>query len=214
MPPVGPELEKRLAAFFDVYDIDGNGDIDVSEFNKIEVRLEVQSSEASKMWGLGSMDADAEAGGTIYYPQFRTRMLRIMQMASLSEEIFTVKVNERINMIVAERKLMGLNYHYGIRCMIQKLFRAFDADHGGEIEAEEWIVATKVIVDGLKQLTGIETDVSKYHGADESGDGSIDPEEFMDFMYQVLAPCKEKFSGDEIEGILRQILDMVPTGSA
>ena len=51
-----------------------------------------------------------------------------MQMASLSEEIFTVKVNERINMIVAERKLMGLNYHYGIRCMIQKLFRAFDAD--------------------------------------------------------------------------------------
>lgn len=44
--------------------------------------------------------------------------------------------------------------------------------------------------------------------------GAIDPEEFMDFMYQVLAPCTEKYSGDEIEGILRQILDMVPTGSA
>ncbi len=55
-------------------------------------------------------------------------MIRIMHMASLSEEIFVQKINERINMIVSERKLMGLNYHYGIRCMIQKLFRAFDAD--------------------------------------------------------------------------------------
>ncbi len=72
MPTIGPDLEKRLAAFFDVYDIDGNGDIDISEFNKIEVRLEVQSSEASKMWGLGGMDADADPAGTIFYDQFRT----------------------------------------------------------------------------------------------------------------------------------------------
>ncbi len=45
---------------------------------------------------------------------------------------------------------------------------------GGEIEAEEWIVATKVIADGLKELTHTEDlDMSKYHGADDSGDGKL-----------------------------------------
>ncbi|CAD7930048.1 unnamed protein product [Amoebophrya sp. A25] len=214
MPQISDALEKRLAAFFDVYDIDGNGDIDISEFNKIEVRLEVQSTEGNQIWGLAAMDADSADGGTILFPTFRTRMLRVMHMASLPEEIFIRKINERISLIISERKLMGLTYHYGVRCMIQKLFRAFDADHGGEIEAEEWMIATKVVASGLTEKSGIPIDTAKYHGADESGDGSIDPDEFMQFMYEVLAPIGEKFSGDEIEEMLKHVHSIVPHGVA